>query len=185
MSRLLAKGDTPDLIFYRRRTAETPAALVLEAPAARWEAVTQLPASWTEKEHDRTQLTTLAVPPNLRGKLARFEMIAASAHVEALTVRLRYTTGKTLHSEYLLKPYLHPQPTKEFFAMPIPANAEQCEVQMKFRARRNASISSASGRSLKTRRHSLQLRPGDRSAQHCRPRASPAPLGQVLRRSHS
>jgi hypothetical protein len=59
-------------------------------------------------------------------------MIAASEHVEALTVRLRYTTGKTLHAEYLLKPYLHPQPTKEFFAMQIPVNAEQCEVQMKF-----------------------------------------------------
>jgi hypothetical protein len=132
MSQLLAKGDTPDLIFYRRRTAETPAPLILEAPAAEWEAVTRLPASWTERDHDRTQVTTLDVPEKLRGKLARFEMIAASEHVEALTVRLRYTTGKTLHAEYLLKPYLHPQPTKEFFAMQIPVNAEQCEVQMKF-----------------------------------------------------
>jgi hypothetical protein len=68
MSQLLAKGDTPDLIFYRRRTAETPAPLILEAPAAEWEAVTRLPASWTERDHDRTQVTTLDVPEKLRGK---------------------------------------------------------------------------------------------------------------------
>ncbi|HEX8312341.1 MAG TPA: hypothetical protein VF614_13555, partial [Chthoniobacteraceae bacterium] len=132
MAQLLAKGDTPDLIFYRRRTAETPAPLILEKPAAEWEALTRLPASWTAKGHDRTQLTTIPVPPDLRGKLTRFEMIAASEQVEALTVRLRFTSGKTLHSEYLLKPYLHPQPTKEFFAMQIPLSAEECEVQMKF-----------------------------------------------------
>ena len=53
--------------------------------------------------------------------------------VEALTIRLRFSTGgkRPVETEYLLKPYLYAGGGKEFFALPIPTDAETCEVQIK------------------------------------------------------
>ena len=133
MTRLLAKGDTPDLIFFRRRTPEMAAPLILDAGATEWQGLLgALPATWSAETAERTLPTVWAVPATLRGKLARVELIAASEHVEAMTVRLRFSSGRTLFEEYLLKPYLHRVAAKEFFAFQIPAEAETCEVQLKF-----------------------------------------------------
>jgi hypothetical protein len=133
LTRLLAKGDNPDLIFYRRRAPGTPPPLVLSATAPEWQGLTgTLPASWRSKEHERTILTTWYVPAALRGKLGRIELIAASEQVEAVTVRLRFFSGPNIEGEFLLKPYLHPEPSKEFFALEVPENADRCEIQLKF-----------------------------------------------------
>lgn len=132
MTRLLAKGDTPDLIFYRRRTPQTPPPIILAADAPEFGAlIPALPARWTSSA--RSQLTAKwMVPSALRGKLARFEVEAASPQIEAFTTRLKFKRGNELLSEFLLKPYLHAEGGKEFFALPIPAEADVCDVQLRF-----------------------------------------------------
>ena len=132
MTRLLAKADNPDLVFYRRRTPESPPAKVLTSAAAELGGIVPpLPATWT-----RSAPSVLAakwqVPAALRGKLMRLEIEAGSAQVEAFVIRLKFKSSRGPAAEYLLKPYLHPEGGKEFFALPLPADAEMCEVQLKF-----------------------------------------------------
>ena len=131
LTRLLAKGDTPDLIFYHRRTASSPPPVILTAASPEFANVLPaLPAQWTPQL--KTSLNAdWPVPPALRGKLARFEIEAASPQVEPFAVRLRFQRGRKLISEYLLKPYLHAEGGKEFFVLTIPPDAEKCVVQLR------------------------------------------------------
>ncbi len=136
---MLAKGDQPDLIFYRRRSAQMPPPLVLEANAPEFDGlVPKLPVTWNPKRSERHDVRW-NIPPTLRGMLGRFELTAASEAVEAFTVRLKFHEGKTMLSEYLLKPYLHSESGKEFFILPIPANSDYCEVQLRA-ARKTAPV---------------------------------------------
>jgi len=64
----------------------------------------------------------------LRGKLVRVEVIAGSEQVEPFTLRLQFHQNGADRAEYLLKPYLHPSGSKDFFAFPVPADADNCEV---------------------------------------------------------
>ncbi|HEX8295905.1 MAG TPA: hypothetical protein VF593_06360 [Chthoniobacteraceae bacterium] len=131
---LFAKGDTPDLIFYRRRKPDSPAPLILNSDAAEWQQLLPaLPAKWARKSGTSTLQKDWNVPDNLLGRVGRIELNAASEQVEALTIRLRFFRGRGDEiAEYLLKPYLFPSGGKEFFALQIPANAESCQVQLKF-----------------------------------------------------
>ena len=139
LKRLLAKGDTPDLIFYHRRTASSPPPVILTAASPEFaNLLPEFPAQWTPQL--KTSLNAdWPVPPTLRGKLVRFEIEAASPQVEPFAVRLRFQRGRTLISEYLLKPYLHAEGGKEFFVLPIPPDAEKCVVQLRF-ARQAQSV---------------------------------------------
>lgn len=131
MSRLLAKGDTPDLIFYRRRTAEMPPPRILDAASPELAGLLPaLPKDW-HKTDSGMIYADWEVPASLRGKLVRVEIHAGSDEVEAFTARLRFEAGR-LATEYLLKPYLYPEPHKEFFAFQIPAGATRCQIQLKF-----------------------------------------------------
>jgi hypothetical protein len=131
LARLLAKGDTPDLIFYRRRNADSPPVQILAAEAPEWNRlIPSLPRHWKGND-GRTATVTWPVPASLRGKYLSLQLAAASESVEALTIRLRFTVGPRRTAEYLLKPYLYPGGGKEFFSIPIAADAEQCEVQLK------------------------------------------------------
>ncbi|MDB6150733.1 MAG: hypothetical protein JWQ44_2181 [Chthoniobacter sp.] len=133
LAALFAKADNPDLVFYRRRTADAPPPLVLAATAAEWGAIPPLPAAWVRGADDATIESSMAVPPALRGRLARFEITAGSAQVEALTVRLRFRRDEELVAEYLLKPYLHAQGGKDFFVLRMPAESDvTAQVQLKF-----------------------------------------------------
>jgi hypothetical protein len=131
LARLLAKGDTPDLIFYRRRTAQSPPPRILESGAPEFAGlIPPLPRAWAG-EDGRTATVTWPVPPSLQGQYLSLQLTAASEHVEALTIRLRFSTGDRQIAEYLLKPYLYPGGGREFFSIPIAADAAQCEVQLK------------------------------------------------------
>ncbi|MGV3533335.1 MAG: hypothetical protein ACO1QR_13280 [Chthoniobacteraceae bacterium] len=134
MSRLLAKGDTPDLIFYRRRTPEMPPPLVLSATAPEIGGVVPpLPRDW-RKQDAKVVEASWPIPESLRGKLVRVEFEAGSDEVEAFTARLRFKhfkSGDKVLTEYLLKPYLYPEPRKEFFAFQIPRNADRCDIELK------------------------------------------------------
>lgn len=132
MARLLAKGDTPDLIFYRRRTPDTPPPRILDAHAPEFASlIPTLPIEWKGSRKDTVIDRTWQVPESLRGLLCRIEIEAASDKVEAFTARLSFMKGKRTEAEYLLKPYLHPHGGKEFFLFQIPATADHCLVQLK------------------------------------------------------
>jgi hypothetical protein len=134
--RLLAKGDTPDLIFYRRRTSvdSTPRVLTPEAPEWR-DLLPTLPAEWVRGQNDPQAVARFRLPESLRGKLVRLELVAASEPVEAVTLRLKFKQEGKEVAEYLLKPYLHPRGSKEFFVFPIPATADHCDATLKFTAK--------------------------------------------------
>ena len=132
LTRVFAKADTPDLIFYRRRTPESPPAQVFGPDAAEWQnKIPPLPARLTPA-HGTVQ-SEWKIPGAFKGRLIRVEFETASPQVEALTIRLRFLTanGRKETTEYLLKPYLYPGGGKEFFALAIPADAEACRVQLK------------------------------------------------------
>ncbi len=126
---LFAKGDNPDLVFYRRRTPDSPPAQILGPDAPELQHL--IPALPTTLSSAAT--VTWDIPTTLRGKLVRFEFEAAAVQVEALTIRLRFSTGgkRPVETEYLLKPYLYAGGGKEFFALPIPTDADKCQVQLK------------------------------------------------------
>lgn len=129
---LFAKGDNPDLVFYRRRQPDSPPAQILTPDAAEWQQlIPALPATMTKSTG--TAAATWKIPVSLKGKLVRFEFEAASPQVEALTIRLRFHRegSEKAETEYLLKPYLYSGGGKEFFVLPIPAGADTCQVQLK------------------------------------------------------
>lgn len=117
MTMLLAKGDTPDLVFYRRRTGADPAPAIIEAPAL-LPGGTALPAEWTSKDPRRAQFT-VTLPASVRGRLARLEGIASSDQVEGATVLIDFLP-ENKSAEFLLKPYFFPTSGEEFFALPLP-----------------------------------------------------------------
>jgi hypothetical protein len=133
MVRLLAKENTPDLIFYRRRSPDHPESKVFDAASPELDGILPAPPlDWqrTGKESDIRR--SWKVPESFRGKLTRLEMIAASPQVEPFTLLMRFKSGKAVITEYLLKPYLYPEGGKEFFSFTIPANANQCDLTLRF-----------------------------------------------------
>lgn len=134
--RLLAKGDSPDLIFFRRRTPTTPAPIELKSTAPEFaEVMPVLPNEWIREGKERTIRKKWNVPESLRGKLAWLEVVAGSEQVEAFTLRFEFKRGGKDVTEYLLKPYLHPGGGKDFFAFPVPADADTCDLTMKVNAK--------------------------------------------------
>lgn len=137
--RLLAKGETPDLIFYRRRTPQTPAPQILGADAPEFRGVLPaLPYEWTKAAGPKELTHKWNVPESIRGKFVRLEAMAESAHPEAFTLRLKFKHGADEVAEFLLKPYLHKDGGKEFFVFAIPADADRCDITLKFNTKANA-----------------------------------------------
>ncbi len=133
LARLLAKGDTPDLVFYRRRTPEMDLPLTLPAGAPEWGGlIPPLPHEWKAGGADRNRQVFLEIPAALRGQAVRLELEAASEQVQAFLASLRFYAGKCELTEYVLKPYLYPAGGKEFFVLSLPAEADRCAIQLKF-----------------------------------------------------
>lgn len=155
LARLLAKGDTPDLVFYRRRTPETPMPVTLGPDAPQWAAqVPALPFEWNAATGKRIEQVIWKIPPELRGKSVRLEIEAASAQVQGVAINLIFSqssphptalerlekVAEKLHlsdarqhqTEYVLKPYLHPTGGKEFFVLSLPPADDECTLQFKF-----------------------------------------------------
>jgi len=132
MKRVLARSNTPDLVFYRRRNATSPLPVIMTASSPDFIKVFPiLPAQWTP--HQKMLMhTNWTVPVALRGNVARIEIEAASKQIEPFTLRLRFMRGRSPYNEILLKPYLHEQGGKDFFALSIPTDTEKCELQLRF-----------------------------------------------------
>lgn len=132
LAKLLAKGDTPDFVFYRRRTPEMPAPLILGPDAPEWGGlIPKLPLEWKPQAGTRSVRVTWPVPEKLRGKLVRVEIEAGAAEVQACQVTVRFSNGAKMLTDELLKPYLFPEPGKDFFVLHIPAEADECHLILK------------------------------------------------------
>jgi hypothetical protein len=132
MSALLAKGDTPDFIFHHRRKAGDPPPQILDATAPEFAGlIPPLPIEWDAKSGKKEITATWNIPENLRGRLARFEIDAASERVEAFTIVLSIQNGRRTIAECLLKPYLSPDGGKDFFAFALPPDADHCVIELK------------------------------------------------------
>jgi hypothetical protein len=132
LAMLLAKGDSPDLVFFKRRRPQTPAPTILLSTAPEFaEVMPALPRDWAKEKNKRKIEAKWKVPQSLRGKPVWLELVAGSDQVEAFTLRLEFKQGGKDVAEFLLKPYLHPGGGKDFFAIPFPADADNCELTMK------------------------------------------------------
>ena len=150
LTAVMKKGNTPDLVFYQRRAAGDKAPLIWNFEGGELEAAVaeSIPLTWTPAT-GRAHSITVEIPNEMDGKLARFELIAASNEVEAVTITVTFHdirimpslsaffTGPKRH-EFLLKPYLYPQGGKEFFALRIPRYTEQGKVEVKFSSKAKA-----------------------------------------------
>lgn len=135
MTRLMAKGSTPDLIFYRRRQPDSPPAHVLAPDAPEWQGlIPKFPAEWTAQTGRSSYKATWLVPENLRGRFARFEIEGSADVVEAAMIRLRFdsSTGGAEKKEFKLKPYFFTKRGKDFFALKLPKDCDQCEFRIEF-----------------------------------------------------
>ncbi len=147
MTRLLAKADTPDLIFYRRRAAGAPAPIIVPSTAPEWQGlIPALPYEWQQGQTERRVKTTWTVPKEWQGHLVRLEMEGASDEVEGVTFRLRFTSSedpKFEIREFTLKPYFYTRRGKDFFALQLPPGADRCEIQAQFlRSTKSVKITS-------------------------------------------
>jgi hypothetical protein len=91
-----------------------------------------LPARWSAQEQKRIVAVHWSVPPALRGKLVSLEFEAASAGVEPMSVKFRFRGKAGRLEEYELRPILYADGGEDHFALPIPAEAEQCTVETRF-----------------------------------------------------
>lgn len=123
----LAKNDSPELVFYRkRRDGSAASTLILDV-------LPKLPVIW-ERGHARPRLKTIwQIPEQCRGRLVRLEVEAASDQVDAFELRLRFDSHPHDRKKPLvLRPYLTRESGVDFFALAIPATSTACEIQLRF-----------------------------------------------------
>lgn len=159
LAKLIVKGKSPDLAFYRRRTPEmpVPVPLPLDAPEVAG-LLPALPSTWIGQK-DRSVHRKWEVPASLRGKVIRLDVTAFADQVEAFSVAFRFNehpikkkksalgrllTGTTDSlglgtakptQEALVKPYTYPEAGRDFFLIPIPSDAENCHILVRFSAK--------------------------------------------------
>lgn len=136
LNHVVVKGDTPDLVFLKRRIPSDPKPVILTAASTELAGILPVPPiDWKPRDRRKITLEAAAIPEILRGKLAFLEITAASDEVEAFQLRLTFFTGSASRAEYLLKPYLYPAGGKEFFALRIPAGADKYSAEVIFSKR--------------------------------------------------
>ncbi len=134
LAEVFVKENNPDLVFYRRRTPGDPPVQVVDPVAGNFAALLPpFPITWTGDEAVPAVNAVWKIPPELRGKLVRIEIVAASSQVEPFTARLSFSSAGLWKSRvgYLLKPYLYSGGGRDFFAFRIPPEAIECHVELK------------------------------------------------------
>jgi hypothetical protein len=156
LAKLMVKGDSPDLAFYRRRTPAMPVPVPLPPTAPEFAGLLPaLPVTWVQNKN-RSVHFDWPVPATLRGKVVRLDVKTVSDEVETSGVAFKFDPPATKrHSsmerllsyvaeilrigpsgkakkEVLVKPYTYPEPGRDFFLIPIPPAAEHCRIQIRF-----------------------------------------------------
>lgn len=133
LSKLMVKGDGPDLVFYRRRTPTMEPPLILNADSPELAGfIPPLPATWHPDGKSRAIKAEWKVPPALRGKCLVLKVKATADTVEPAGVTLQFNPVHKEQPEILLKPYTFAEPTRDFFVIPVPPDAETCSVRIRF-----------------------------------------------------
>jgi hypothetical protein len=131
LSDVVSKGAEPELVFYRRRPAGTPAAHVLTGTSPELAPMLpKLPATWTPGTAKESHVLNWPIPPEMRGKLVRLEAEGASSSVEPFNLKLRFHTRSRRDSDYLFKPIFHSSGGEDFLVLPIPPEADRCEIKL-------------------------------------------------------
>lgn len=137
LSKVMLKGNTPDLVIYRKRTpaASSPEILDSDAPELQSTA-TPLPMTWERARDPRRVKSIWKIPERFRGRLVRLELEAAADEVEAFVARLRFTPKEHDGDEpIVLHPYLSTRGGMDQFALQIPATSTACEIRLRFSAK--------------------------------------------------
>jgi hypothetical protein len=141
LSEVLMKADEPELVFYRRRPAGTiPRILGPEAPEFA-HLLPPLPAAWSPSTHAKRVDQNWSVPAGLRGQLITFQFEVASPAVEPMLFKMRFTAGGKEPFDCTFRPIVYGGGGKEFLAVQIPANADQCWVQLNFNKNKEVVLS--------------------------------------------
>jgi hypothetical protein len=156
LAKLMVKGDSPDLAFYRRRTPGMPVPVPLPPSAPEFGGLLpELPVTWVQSKN-RSVHFNWEVPASMRGKVVRLDIRAFSDEVETsgvafkfdapaskkrsplervlanATEALKIGNSPKAKKEVLVKPYTYPEAGRDFFLIPIPPNAENCHIQIRF-----------------------------------------------------
>jgi hypothetical protein len=132
--RSIIKGDTPDLVFYRKRSPANASPELLQNDAPAWRDIfPSLPIAWERGRSVAKPKAVWTIPEQFKGRLVRLELNATSKEVEAFTIRLRFLYGKRKQkTPFVLRPYLRSDGGTDFFALQIPATTTACEIQLRF-----------------------------------------------------
>ncbi|HEV7404831.1 MAG TPA: hypothetical protein VGO11_17955, partial [Chthoniobacteraceae bacterium] len=107
LAKLMVKGDSPDLAFYRRRTPQMPVPVPLAPSAPEFGGLLSgpptgvtLPATWQSsvagangksvQNKNRSVHAAWTIPASLRGKVIRLDVTASSGEVETSGVAFKF-----------------------------------------------------------------------------------------------
>ncbi len=129
---VVCKDRTPDLVFMERRgAAPPPETLGADEPdLARWLGESASGFEWRPSDGGGRKWTgpDLKVPAHWRGRIARLDLWASANTVEAVSGRIQFADAAGRTEDHVIKPYLFPKTGQDFFAFPIPENAEACRL---------------------------------------------------------
>ncbi|HEX8311522.1 MAG TPA: hypothetical protein VF614_09415 [Chthoniobacteraceae bacterium] len=139
LTRVVAIGSEPDLVFHRRRAAAAPPPRILTATSPELHGL--LPPTPAERVRDfstknRSFKTEWPVAESLRGRPCRLEVEGASDEFAPARLLLIFKDahGNAL-SEVEVEPRFYPVSGRDFPCFHIPQGAERCKVEVKFNKR--------------------------------------------------
>jgi hypothetical protein len=143
LARVLVNTDNPDLVFYTKRMPGSPEATIYTATSPELKGLLPpIPYVWKKGDLDakgevidhRRAVTEFdwPLPPALRGKNLRIEMVGKSNKREPLGIRVSFGTGKKFQQDFALKFNFFRDGGKDFLCLPVPADADTMHVRVRF-----------------------------------------------------
>lgn len=120
LAEVIPREDNPDFVFWERRAPGSPAPAWVDLPLG-------LPVHW-KKGEDRRPVITIPIEPELRGRRIYLRLQAKSPTIEAAAPLLTLKQGAKELFSYRLKPYLQPGGGADYFALEIPAEADEAVI---------------------------------------------------------
>lgn len=141
LSDVLMKADEPELVFYRRRPTGTFPRILGPEAAEFADVMPKLPTAWNPGQNAKRVEKNWPVPASLRGRFVTFQFQVASPAVEPMLFKLRFTAGGKDPFDCTFRPIVYRGGGKEFLAVKIPSNADNCWVQLNFNKNKQVILS--------------------------------------------
>jgi hypothetical protein len=129
LANVIIKDAAPDLVFYRRRKPDMPPPVTLTAASPEFGGLIPTPPVTWSAGQPRSAKFKWNIPPSLQGKCLRLNLLASSDAVEGTFISFHFDPAK---GDLLWKPYLYPEPGRDFFLLTIPKGAEHCAIHVRF-----------------------------------------------------